>query len=254
LPFMPFSSAQSGKTEEMTMQDSPSSYYANQPDPGGFVSRLALRIRLKMFTTLMKAVGNDSGAKVLDVGVTNDRREESNFLEKLYPYRENITAVGMEDASFLEREYPGVRYIRADGLHLPFGDGSFDLVTSFAVIEHVGSRDNQRKFVRELCRVGKTCLITTPNRWYPVEVHTMMPLIHWLPPEIFRRLLSRLGREFYAREENLNLLDAKSIREMFPVKMTIREHHHRLLGIVSNLFFLARWQQAETAGVVENDE
>ena len=88
----------------------------------------------------------------------------------------------MEDASFLAQEYPGLKYVRSDGLALPFPDKSFDLVVSFAVIEHVGSRVQQKAFVMELYRVGKTCCITTPNRWYPLEFHTAVPLIHWLPP------------------------------------------------------------------------
>jgi 2-polyprenyl-3-methyl-5-hydroxy-6-metoxy-1,4-benzoquinol methylase len=224
----------------MSPDKSKSSYYAEQPNPGNLLSKLSLKVRERMFATLMEITGADSRTKVLDVGVTNDERIESNFLERLYPYPENITAVGLEDASFLESKYPGVRYLQADALNLSFADKTFDLVTSFAVIEHVGCRDDQQRFVQELCRVGKSCVITTPNRWYPMEVHTMSPLIHWLPPGAFRTILRTLGKEFYAQEKNLNLLDAKTLRRMFPKNMKITEHHNRLLGIVSNLFFFSR--------------
>ena len=143
----------------------------------------------------------------------------------------------MKDASFLEQEYPGLKYVRSDGLALPFPDKSFDLVVSFAVIEHVGSRVQQKAFVMELYRVGKTCCITTPNRWYPLEFHTAVPLIHWLPPSWFRALLKLLGQHFFAQEENLNLLSEKDVLKMLPADVHISTKHFRLFGLISNLLF-----------------
>jgi SAM-dependent methyltransferase len=191
----------SGRSEDMAHRRSESGYYKNQPNPGGFVSSLSFRVRKKMFAAMMSLTGADEHTTILDVGVTNDTRQESNFLEKLYPYSENITAGGMENASFLQEQHPGVTYVQADGTDLPFRDKSFDLVTAFAVIEHVENRGNQARFVRELCRVGRICLITTPNRGYPMEVHTMVPFLHWLPPETRRKALRLLGKDFYARAE-----------------------------------------------------
>ena len=77
------------------------------------------------------------------------------------------------------------------GEPLPFRDGEFDVVFSNAVVEHVGSRTAQAAFVGELCRVGKSFFITTPNRWFPVEHHTGLPLLHYLPASVFRSLLRR---------------------------------------------------------------
>jgi SAM-dependent methyltransferase len=190
-----------------------------------------------MFTSLTQFSPPTPEMTVLDVGVTSDLREDSNFFEKLYPYPQNITAVGVEDAAFLEQEFPGLTYVRADGLSLPFADKSFDLVVSFAVIEHVGSREQQTAFVRELMRVGKTCCITTPNRWYPVEFHSILPLVHWLPPLWFRRILKLLGKKFWAEEKNLNILSQQEILEMIPPHLQVYQKHFKLLGWVSNLVF-----------------
>lgn len=88
------------------------------------------------------------------------------------------------------------RYVRCDALALPFPDACFDLVFSNAVVEHVGGREEQQKFVDEHVRVGRNWILTTPNRWFPVESHTRAVLRHWSArwrarqPD-FTRLLSR---------------------------------------------------------------
>ena len=220
----------------MTLNDNHSSEYFG-PKLGGFATKVSWYARQKMFDLLMALANPSADTIVLDVGVTSDRREDSNFFEKLYPHKDKITAVGMEDAAFLEEEYPGLKYVRSDGLSLPFPDKSFDLVVSFAVIEHVGSRTQQQAFVRELCRVGKTCCITTPNRWYPIEFHTVVPLIHWFPPSWFRAVLKLLGKHFFAKEENLNLLSEKEVLKMLPADAEVYTRHVRLLGLISNLLF-----------------
>jgi SAM-dependent methyltransferase len=208
-----------------------------QPNVGGLVGKVSLYARKRMLRSLLTLAQPTATTTVLDVGVTCDQREDSNFFEKLYPYIHNVTAVGLEDAAFLEQDFPGLTYIQADGLSLPFADNSFDLVVSFAVIEHVGDRQRQQAFVQELCRVGRSVYLTTPNRWYPVEFHSILPLVHWLPPVWFRRVLRWLGKDFWAKEENLNLLTQPELRAMFPPAVTVYYRPFRLLGLVSNLAF-----------------
>jgi len=70
-------------------------------------------------------------------------------------------------------------YVRGTGLALPFGGQSFDVVLSNAVIEHVGGRPEQERFVAEHLRVAARWVITTPNRWFPIEPHTGVFLRHW---------------------------------------------------------------------------
>lgn len=136
-----------------------------------------------------------------------------NCLEVLHPHKRAITAVGMEDGSHLEKRYPGMRFIRVEPGPLPFRKGEFDVVHSSAVIEHVGSRANQLTFISELWRVARRGIfVTTPNRWFPIEFHTVLPLLHWLPPETFRAILRKIGRDFYANEANLHLMSARGLR------------------------------------------
>ena len=41
------------------------------------------------------------------------------------------------------------------------------------------------QLIAECSRVAKRMVfLTTPNRWFPIEVHTALPLIHWLPGKV----------------------------------------------------------------------
>ena len=74
-----------------------------------------------------------------------------------------MTALSNEDAGWLEKAYPGLEFVLGDGRSMPFEDNSFDLVFSNAVIEHVGSLQQQR-FLLESVRVArKHIFLTTPR-------------------------------------------------------------------------------------------
>lgn len=214
-------------------------YYSHQARFGALVELVSTFARKRMFRSFMAAAVLCIDTTVLDVGVTSNRRADSNFFEKMYPWPDQITAVGLDDASFLEHDFPGLKFVRADALNLPFEENSFDLAVSFAVIEHIGSRERQRQFVSELNRVSRAFFITTPNRWYPLEFHTLLPFVHWLPPETFRAILRRLNFKSYAREETLNLLDEKELLALMPSGVEAGIIKFRLLGMVSNLMLYA---------------
>ena len=190
------------------------------------------------------ALGITASDTILDVGATSDRsHDHSNCLEAWYLHKCKITAVGIDEgAAFLRHAYPGVRYVKGDGRSLPFADDSFDYVHSSAVLEHVGNAFQQMAFIAEARRVArKGVFLTTPNRWYPVEFHTVLPVVHWLPPKIFRRILVMIGKEFFASEENLNLLSAHQLRCMAKYLGFLddfRVHGVYLAGFVSNVLFV----------------
>jgi ubiquinone/menaquinone biosynthesis C-methylase UbiE len=201
--------------------------------------------RRRMFERFMKIAKVSDSDTVLDIGVTAERTyASSNYFEKWFPHKANVTAAGLDDARFLEAEYPGMRFVEADGRDLPFDDDSFDFVHSSAVIEHVGSFEQQVQFVSECSRVArKGVFITTPNRWFPVEFHTVVPLAHWLPPTMFRQIMRRTGREFFATEDNLNLMSSRSLMRAAEAagatsKFRTRVDNVRLGGWPSNLLLV----------------
>jgi SAM-dependent methyltransferase len=71
---------------------------------------------------------------------------------------------------------------------LPWPDGAFGLVLAAGVVEHLPAR-NRRAQVDEYYRVlapgGYIAILDTPNRWFPLETHSVgLPLVQWLPPRL----------------------------------------------------------------------
>ncbi len=167
------------------------------------------------------------GEQVLDVGVSSldDLPGENDFIGR-YPYPDQLTAVGIDDLSGLEPRYPGVTFLQADGRRLPFADKSFDIVHSNAVIEHVGPRDDQARFVAELVRVARAGFITTPNRWFPVETHCRLPLLHWLP----RPIVERLARALHEPDLAWWLLSRREFERLVPTEVDRSIHQTRILA------------------------
>jgi SAM-dependent methyltransferase len=215
--------------------DDISPYYRHSSYKLSLASRLSYAARMQMFDRFMQVMQPSAGNTVLDIGVTSDTTfKESNFFEQLYPYKEQIVCVGTENGSHLEQTYPGVKFIQVEpGQPLPFADKKFDLVFSNAVIEHAGSRINQKAFIAEALRVGKRVFITTPNRWFPVETHTTVPLLHYLPPRLYRSVLKKTSLKFWSSEQNLNLLTKTGLANLFPPGCRLEIER---IGIAPGLF------------------
>ncbi|HUB31517.1 MAG TPA: methyltransferase domain-containing protein [Bryobacteraceae bacterium] len=175
--------------------------------------------------------------RVLDIGGTPDCWELLAVRPRLVLL--NTPRAGEELASAAE-------WVAGDGRTLPFRDQSFDVVFSNSVIEHVGDAESQRRFAREVMRVGRAWWVETPNRWFPVEQHLLTPFVHWLPKTWQRAMvlrwtvwqtLARVSedrRRFYVEHylRDVRLLGAGELREMFPQARVIRE---RVCGVTKSL-------------------
>jgi SAM-dependent methyltransferase len=199
------------------------------------VDAISLRSRKRKLRLFLDELRPTAETTVLDVGV--DERgfgDESgcgtlNFFEELYPWPQQITALGLQDGSAFRAHYPHISYVQGDALALPFEDDRFDVVFSNAVIEHVGGRERQRKLVSEALRVGRRAFITTPDRRFPVEVHTRLPLVHWLPASLAHPVY-RVLRKSSATE--VHLLTRRSFASLFPGRVRIVSLGMTLAAIV----------------------
>jgi SAM-dependent methyltransferase len=196
------------------------------------VSMRSRRRKLELFLDELQPTANTS---VLDVGADELAFGEGegcgtlNFFEEHYPWPERITALGLHDGAGFRARYPTVRYVQGDACSLPFADGVFDIVFSNAVIEHVGGRERQRQLVAEALRVGRRVFITTPNRRFPIEVHTRLPLVHWLPDGVAHRVYGAAGQSFATE---IHLLSKKSFEALFPGRVRVVSLGLTLVAIV----------------------
>jgi SAM-dependent methyltransferase len=196
---------------------------------------ISLRSRRRKLGLFMETMRPTADTTVLDVGVDDLGFGETsgcatlNFFEELYPWPDRITALGQHEGRTVAERFPATRYVRGDALSLPFEDGAFDVVFSNAVIEHVGGDEAQRRFVAELRRVAPRAFVTTPNRWFPIEVHTRLPLVHWLPERAAHRAYD-LVRKPWAKENHL--LGPGDLVELFPPPARIVNLGMTLVAIV----------------------
>ena len=196
---------------------------------------VSLRSRERKLRLFLEELSPTPETTVLDVGADElgfgegDGCATLNFFEERYPWPERITALGLHDGAGFRGRYPHIPYVQGDACALPFRDGEFDIVFSNAVIEHVGDRERQRLFVSEAIRVGRRVFVTTPNRRFPVEVHTRLPLVHWLPDAIAHPVYRAAGKDIGTEVE---LLTRRSFAALFPGRVRIVSLGLTLVAIV----------------------
>ncbi len=209
---------------------------------------MAKKARTDIYQIFLDEIKPTAASTILDVGVsvTEDSLEESNsvenMLEQLYPYPSNVKMLGVHDGAFLEKRFPGMSYIRYDPQgNFPFKDGEFDVCYCNAVIEHVGRPEDRRRFVNEILRVGKKIYLTTPNRWFPIDFHKMIPFLHFLPQRWYRGILGMMGDTFYSQEQNLNLMTKRELARLFEeAGVPFKIIPYRFMGFISNLLVVAK--------------
>jgi ubiquinone/menaquinone biosynthesis C-methylase UbiE len=141
---------------------------------------------------LLAEVVDLSGARVLEVG-TGSGAIAASLVDAVGPTG-RVEAVDVVDERVVT---DGVHFTRVEGTEVPFEDGSFDVVISNHVIEHVGDRSEQLRHLRELRRVlrpGGWAYLAMPNRWRVVEPHFKLPLLSWLPRRLRSGYVRLAGR------------------------------------------------------------
>ena len=117
---------------------------------------------------------------------------------------------------------------------LPSEDNFFDIVYCSSVIEHVTipkekvwslysgltfqqkSLQRQKKFAKEIKRVGKQYFVQTPYRYFPIESHSWLPFMAWLPRRLLLPTL-RFVNTFWIKKTNPDwyLLNKREMRQLF---------------------------------------
>jgi hypothetical protein len=210
-----------------------------------FFERIINQKRMEMFKLVCKKINISKIKDLLDIGTTNDSKlSSSNFFCRMFdkiPKHKSISNQKINNSRF---ERCLKKSITSNFSKKAINILKSDLVISSAVIEHVGNFKNQTNKVRNMIQLSKKyVIITTPNRFFPVEVHTKLPLIHWLPKKMFRKILLSLRMDYFACEKNLNLLDIielKKILDTFSREISYKIYNIRFLYFVSNFLVICK--------------
>lgn len=174
--------------------------------------------------------------RLLDLG-SEDGSNIARLLDGLNLRNENVYIADIEENSIeagIERF--GFRPVLLDGDgKLPFEDNFFDIVYCSSVIEHVTvpkheiwsvrsgrefrsrATSAQRAFAEELRRIGRQYFVQTPNRGFPVESHTWLPLMGVVPRKVQVPAML-LANRFWAKASipDFRLLDSREVQNLFP--------------------------------------
>jgi len=171
---------------------------------------------------------------ILDVGVypevarANKDISTNHFLKTFQYPPQYYTGLSIDSLEGMDKIYPGMKFVQYNGGVFPFESKSFDWVYSNAVIEHVGDYKTKLKFVEEMVRVGKNVFFTTPNKYFPVDAHTMVFFIHWNDDRFWKW---RQKNKKWLPKESLNLLSLSEIKQL------LKDANVKNYKIIKNRFF-----------------
>jgi SAM-dependent methyltransferase len=144
------------------------------------------------------------GLRVLEVGCSFGHMTEyladQPEVATLTTFDTDPAFVELTRAKVEELELRTVREVRhldqSATCRLPWPDAAFDLVVAVGVVEHLPVRYRRQQvdeYYRVLAGGGLLTVLDTPNRWFPLETHSVgLPLVQWLPPRLAYRY-ARIG-------------------------------------------------------------
>ena len=148
--------------------------------PRSIGERLAIAARDRIYDDMIRHCRPGRDDAILDVGVSDVVTDAANMMERKYPYPERITAVGLGDGQAFRAAYPKVVYRRIKANRpLPFADKAFDVPSPTRCLIMSAAAPTRRHSCANSRRVANRVFISVPNRYFPVEHHTMIPLLHF---------------------------------------------------------------------------
>jgi hypothetical protein len=216
---------------------------ADDGDADSLSRRLRER-RFRLFDSLVARL--EPPVSILDVGGTVEFWERRGWAGRPDV---SITLLNLGEQ---EQRHPNVRSLVGDATDLSdFADRQFDVAFSNSVIEHLYTLDAQTRMAREMRRVAPAHWVQTPNFWFPVEPHFLVPAWHWLPEDARVAILTRRGVGWAGRCEDPEfarsivrqhrLMRRRELRHLFPTSSIVPE---RLGGLVKSWVAVAGFPAA----------
>jgi hypothetical protein len=208
-----------------------------------FIDNIIHKKRLEIISIIKEKLINGNFKDILDIGTTSDNSESSNLIIKNLKNFEIFKSISDQKitSNFFSKKLQ--KSITQDFTLNEFETYKSDVVISNATIEHVGSDQKQLKMLENIIKLTKKMfIVVTPDRSHPIEFHSKIPFIHWLPKKIHRKILSMIGLSYLSKEENLNLLKTSNLIDLMKnfnnTEYEIR--YVKFLMIKSNIILIGR--------------
>ena len=172
-----------------------------------FTDNIIHRKRLEIISIINEKLMNGNFKDILDIGTTEDTSESSNLIIKNLKNFESYKSISNQKitSNFFSKKLQ--KSITQDFSLNEIETYRSDVVVSNATIEHVGSDQQQLQMLKNIVKLTKKIfIVVTPNRLHPIEFHSKIPFIHWLPKKMHRKILSVIGMSYLSKEKNMNLL------------------------------------------------
>ncbi|MFC2067148.1 methyltransferase domain-containing protein [Chloroflexota bacterium] len=172
------------------------------------VKVLFRRYRVELFRFFLKTFSlNDKS--ICDIGGISTGFETLSQFCKCVIINNDIKA----------RTEEGWVLIVADGRTLPFRNGTFDIIISNAVLEHIAwGREIFAQEIRRVTRGG--IFISVPYYYAPFEPHYRLPFFQFVPEFIKRFLLFKIGLKIGGMSRNnyheIRLFKKRELMSLFP--------------------------------------
>ena len=177
-----------------------------------FIDKIIHDKRLEIISIIKEKINKNDFKDILDIGTTADTSKSSNVIVKSlknFKVYKSISDQKITSNFFLKTLQKSITKELSSN---EFNVYRSDVVISNATIEHVGSYQKQLKMLENIVKLTKKIfIIVTPNRMHPIEFHSQIPFIHWLPKKLHRKILSIVGLSYLSKEKNLNLLKTSNI-------------------------------------------
>ena len=226
-------------------------------EPENALARFRIRFRQRRAKIFRDNFDLTADTRILDLGGWNGTYMHA-ILENSPVLPANVYVADIDEQAVNDA---AVRYgftpvVIPEAGQLPFQDKFFDIVFCSSVIEHVtvpkeevwtlvsGQRfkdiaqTRQNEFAGEIRRLGKGYFVQAPYRWFPIETHSWLPFVSYLPRRLQVSLLKFTNRFWIKKTSpDFYLPTMSDMENYFPDASILREH---ALGMTKSLIAYRR--------------